>query len=276
VIDLHTHTTASDGRCTPAELVVQASAAGVTVLSVTDHDTVAGCAAAAAACEAAGIEFVTGIEITAVRDEADVHVLGYFIDPASTSLRAFLADQRQQRVERVHRMIEKLAGHGIRLSADQVLQPALDDPSRSVGRPWVARALVAAGYVASSNEAFATWLSRGRPAFVAREGAAPGEVIARIHDAGGLASMAHPGLVKRDDWIPDLAAAGMDALEVYHTDHTAEDTDRYRAMAGRLHLAASGGSDYHADPSHGPAAPGGVSLPRDAYDRLAGLVRFSR
>jgi predicted metal-dependent phosphoesterase TrpH len=273
VIDLHTHTTASDGRCTPAELVVRASAAGVTVLSVTDHDTVAGCAAAAAACEAAGIEFVTGIEITAVREEADVHMLGYFIDPASTSLRAFLADQRQQRVKRVRRMIEKLAGHGIRLSADQVLQPALDDPSRSVGRPWVARALVAAGYVGSSNEAFATWLSRGRPAFVAREGAAPGEVIARIHDAGGLASMAHPGLVKRDDWIPELAAEGMDALEVYHTDHTAEDTDRYRAMAGRLHLASSGGSDYHADPSHGPAGPGGVSLPRDAYDRLVRRVR---
>jgi predicted metal-dependent phosphoesterase TrpH len=271
VIDLHTHTTASDGRCTPAELVARASAAGVAVLSVTDHDTVAACDAVAAACKTAGIEFVTGIEITAVRSEADVHLLGYFLDPRSASLRAFLSEQRQQRVDRIRRIISKLAGHGVSLDADVMLQPALDDPSRSVGRPWVARAMVAAGYVKSTDVAFSAWLSRGRPGFVPREGAGPEDVIARIHDAGGIASMAHPGLLRRDDWIGPLAEAGLDALEAYHIDHGPEDTARYLAVAGRLSLAVSGGSDYHADESHGAAHPGSISLPRDAYE---GLVRL--
>ena len=271
MIDLHTHTTASDGRCTPAELVARASAAGVTVLSVTDHDTVAACDAVAAACDTAGIEFVPGIEITAVRDEADVHVLGYFLDPQSASLRAFLSEQREKRLDRVRRIILKLAGYGLSLDADAILRPALDDPTRSVGRPWVARALVAAGYVQSSNDAFTTWLSRGRPAFVPRDGAAPEGVIKRIHDAGGIASMAHPGLLGRDNWIPPLVEAGLDAIEAYHTDHSPEDTARYLAMAERLTLAVSGGSDYHADESHGAACPGAVSLPRDAYEALVRL-----
>ena len=268
MIDLHTHTTASDGRCTPAELVARASAAGVTVLSVTDHDTVAACEAVAAACAGAGIEFVPGIEITAVRSEADVHVLGYFLDPRSASLRAFLSGQRHQRVDRIRRIIAKLAGHGLHLDADALLQPALDDPSRSVGRPWVARAMVAAGYVASTDVAFSAWLSRGRPGFVPREGAGPEDVIARIHDAGGIASMAHPGLLKRDDWIPPLAEAGLDAIEAYHTDHGPDDTARYLALAAQLTLAVSGGSDYHADESHGAPRPGMTSLPREEFERL--------
>jgi predicted metal-dependent phosphoesterase TrpH len=271
LIDLHTHTTASDGRCTPAELVARAAAAGVTVLSVTDHDTVAGCEAAAEACRAANIEFVTGIEITAVRDQADVHVLGYFIDPQSPALRVFLTEQRQRRFDRVGQMIARLARLGLRLDADAILRPAVDDPSRAVGRPWIARALVAAGYVETTNEAFATWLSRGRPGFVPREGAAPDNVIARIHDAGGLASMAHPGLIGRDNWIPGLAASGLDAIEAYHTDHDADAIARYRAMAHRLTIAVSGGSDYHADESHGAPHPGSVSLPRDDFDRLVRL-----
>ena len=273
MIDLHTHTTASDGRCTPAELVARASAAGVTVLSVTDHDTVAACEAVAAACAGAGIEFVPGIEITAVRSEADVHVLGYFLDPRSASLRAFLSEQRHQRVDRIRRIVARLAGHGLHLDADALLRPALDDPSRSVGRPWVARAMVAAGYVASTDVAFSAWLSRGRPGFVPREGAGPEEVIARIHDAGGIASMAHPGLLKRDDWIPPLAEAGLDAIEAYHTDHGPDDTARYLALAAQLTLAVSGGSDYHADESHGAPRPGMTSLPREEFERLRAVVR---
>ena len=273
MIDLHTHTTASDGRCAPAELVARAAAAGVTVLSVTDHDTVAGCEAAAGACEAADIEFVPGIEITAVRDEADVHVLGYFIDPRSSALRVFLTEQRQRRFDRVGRMIARLARLGLRLDADAILRPAVDDPTRAVGRPWIARALVAAGYVQTTNEAFTSWLSRGRPGFVPREGAAPDNVIARIHDAGGLASMAHPGLIGRDNWIPGLAASGLDAIEAFHTDHDADAIARYRAMAQQLTLAVSGGSDYHGDESHGAAHPGNVSLPRDDFERLVRLKR---
>ena len=268
MIDLHTHTTASDGRCAPDELVARAAAAGVTVLSVTDHDTVEACDAARRACAAAGITFVPGIEITAVRDEVDVHVLGYFLDTQSPGLRVFLAEQRQRRFDRVGRMIAQLEKLGLRLDADSILRPAIEQPGKSIGRPAIARALVAAGYVTTSNEAFARWLSRGRPGFVAREGASPDRVMAQIHDAGGVASLAHPGLLRRDDWIAGFASSGLDAVEAYHTNHDEEATGRYRSLAHRLGLGLSGGSDYHADESHGSADPGSVSLPPDAFDQL--------
>ena len=267
MIDLHTHTTASDGRCPPAELVARAVDAGVTVLSVTDHDTTAACDAAAAACASAGVEFVVGIEITAIRDGADIHVLGYFLDSRAPSLHAFLARQREQRVVRVRMMIERLAAAGIVLDADAILQPGVDDPAKSVGRPWIARALVAAGHVQTTDEAFDTWLARGRPAFVPRAGAPPAEVFARIHEAGGVASLAHPALIRHDEWLDEFARDGLDAIEAYHTDHDADATGRYLAAAERLGLAVSGGSDYHADGAHGGGV-GSVSLPREEYERL--------
>jgi predicted metal-dependent phosphoesterase TrpH len=268
MIDLHTHTTASDGRCSPRELVARARASGVTVLSVTDHDTVAGLAPAAAACDEAGIEFVTGIEITAVRDEADVHLLGYFIDPAAPELAAFLAAQRQQRLDRAGRIIVRLARLGMPLDAEDILRPALEHAGTSIGRPAIARALVAGGYVASTNEAFEVWLARGRPAFVVREGAAPENVIAQIHAAGGIASMAHPGLLGRDLWIGGLVAAGLDAIESYHANHDEAATRRYRAVAAHYGVAVSGGSDFHGDASHGSPNPGSVSLPRAEFEQL--------
>jgi 3',5'-nucleoside bisphosphate phosphatase len=268
MIDLHTHTTASDGRCSPADLVARAAAAGVTVLSVTDHDTVEACEAAGQACAAAGIGFVTGIEITAVRDEVDVHVLGYFLDSRSRDLRVFLAEQRQRRIDRVARMIARLDQLGLRLDSGAILRPAIDQPGTSIGRPAIARALVTAGYVSDTNEAFAQWLSRGRPGFVAREGAPIEQVISQIHGAGGVASLAHPGLLRRDQWIAGLASSGLDAIEAYHTNHDQTLTDHYRALAQRLELGVSGGSDYHADEAHGAAHPGSVSLPADVFDQL--------
>jgi predicted metal-dependent phosphoesterase TrpH len=268
MIDLHTHTTASDGHCTPDELVARARAAGLTVLAVTDHDTVSGCDAAEAACERAGLTFVPGIEITAIRFGGDVHVLGYFIDRRSPGLLGFLAEQRERRIDRVRKMIGQLASHGIRLDADAILQPGLSDTTKAVGRPWIARALVHAGHVATTNEAFDKWLARGRPAFVPRLGAAPGEVVRRIHEAGGIASLAHPGLLAHDDWIPELAAAGLDAIEAYHSEHDTLATATYIAIAKRMKLAISGGSDYHADDSHGAVALGAISLPREHFDEL--------
>ena len=268
MIDLHTHTTASDGRCTPSELVARAVAAGVEVLSVTDHDTVAAWEEASTRCAAAGIELVPGIEITAILDGADVHVLGYFIDAWAPALHAFLAEQRRRRIDRVRQMIDRLGSFGIRLDADAILQPGIDDTSKAVGRPWIARALVAGGHVETANEAFDRWLSRGRPAFVPRLGVRPEEVLARIHEAGGVASLAHPALLARDELIAGFAAAGFDALEAYHSDHDAESTLRYLGLADRLGLAVSGGSDYHGDGSHGTLGPGSVSLPREAYEKL--------
>jgi predicted metal-dependent phosphoesterase TrpH len=268
VIDLHTHTTASDGRCSPAELVARAAAAGVTVLSVTDHDTVDATSAAAEACAAAGITFVPGIEITAILDETDVHVLGYFIDPAAPGLRLFLAEQRRRRVDRIGRIVEQLEKLGMPLDADAILRPVIDQPGKSIGRPAVARALVAGGYVKTSNDAFATLLSRGRPGFVPREGASPAQVFEQIHSACGVASLAHPGLLRHDEWIGGFASSGLDAIEVYHTNHDEELIARYRSIAKRFGLCMSGGSDYHADASHGSPQPGSTALPADAFDQL--------
>jgi hypothetical protein len=273
VIDLHLHTTASDGRCAPAELVSRAAAAGLTTIAVTDHDTVGGCRAAAEACAAKGLLFVPGIEITAIRFGGDVHVLGYFFDVDSPALAAFLAAQRARRLDRVREMIARLNAHGIELDADAILRPGLDDSARAAGRPWIARALVAGGYVASTNEAFEKWLSRGRPAFVPRAGAPPEEVFTRIHDAGGIASLAHPGLLEHDDWIPEFAAAGLDAIEAHHSDHDTLMTATYIAIAKRLRLGISGGSDYHADESHGAARLGIVTLPPEDFDHLRRLDR---
>ena len=250
MIDLHTHTTASDGRFAPPELVARAAAAGVTVLAVTDHDTVAGCAAVAAACQNSAIEHVPGIEITAVRDGIDVHVLGYFIDIASQSLLEFLAEQRRRRIDRLRLMIDALGRLGITLDADALLRPAIDDPGIAAGRPWIAQVLVARGHAADTGEAFDRWLSRGRPAFVPRLGALPDEVIARIHEAGGVASLAHPRLLGHDEWIAGLVSSGLDALEAYHSEHDADTTARYLAMAKSLGTAVSGGSHYHGSGSH--------------------------
>ncbi len=272
MIDLHTHSTASDGRNPPEDVVARAVAAGVTTLALTDHDTVAGCAVAEAACATAGITFIDGIEITAMRAGGDVHVLGYFLDRRSSSLLQFLAEQRHRRIDRIREMVARLAKHGVHLDADAIVQPAIDDPSKAAGRPWIARALITAGVVTDSNQAFERWLTRGRPAYVPREAAAPAEVFDRIHAAGGIASLAHPVLVGHDEWLQEFANDGLDALEAYHSDHGAEDTSRYLQIAARLNLAITGGSDYHGDPAHGPLAPGAVSLPRADFDRL--LSRF--
>jgi predicted metal-dependent phosphoesterase TrpH len=235
---------------------------------VTDHDTVSGCSAVETECRGAGIEFVPGIEITAILDGVDVHVLGYFIDVQSAALLSFLQEQRLLRIQRVREIVARLAADGVELDVEAILKPGLDDSRKTVGRPWVARALVAGGHVATTGEAFERWLIPGRPAFVPRIAASPEEVFGRIHDAGGVASLAHPALLGRDDSIQRFAAAGMDAIEAYHSRHDAAATERYLALAAELGLAVSGGSDYHADDLHGPGGPGSVSLPPDAYERL--------
>ena len=270
MIDLHTHTTASDGRCSPAELVSRASAAGVDVLSVTDHDTTAAATAAAAECAKSGIEFVPGIEITAVVDGVDVHVLGYFIDPAAGGLAAFLSEQRRRRVDRVQQMVERLAALGVVLDADAILRPSLSEQGKAAGRPWIARALVEAGHVANTSEAFEKYLKRGAPAFVSRVGPTPVEVFEQIHRAGGVASLAHPGLLKRDDLIPAFVASGLDAIEAHHSKHSPDDTSRYLELASRHRLAVSGGSDYHGDPSHDAGGPGSTALPQEHFQKLKG------
>jgi 3',5'-nucleoside bisphosphate phosphatase len=187
------------------------------------------------------------------------------------SLRSFLRRQREQRIDRIRLMVQRLAELGIRIDGEAILAAAAKDGETAVGRPWIARALVAAGHVPTVSEAFDRWLGRGRAAFVPRAGASVPHVVACIHEAGGIASLAHPGSLARDEWIPAFGRAGLDALEAYHSDHDPDATAHYLAMAEQLGLAVSGGSDYHGDESHGPASPGAVSLPQVQYDRLVRL-----
>ena len=268
MIDLHLHTTASDGRLTPAALVDHAAAAGIRVIGVTDHDTTAGLREAADAARRAGLRLVDGIEITAIENGRDVHVLGYFIDPASPMLQEFLQAQRNERLRRIQLMAQRLGALGCPVDADALIEEAAQSPGRTVGRPLLADALVAAGYAASRRDAFDRLLAEGRPAFVPRSGATVRAVVDIVRAARGIASLAHPGLTKVDRDIPRFAAEGLTAIEVWHSDHDAEMQARYHALATELGLAMSGGSDYHADESHHAAGLGLVTLPAEAFSAL--------
>jgi 3',5'-nucleoside bisphosphate phosphatase len=271
LIDLHLHTTASDGRLSPAQLVARAKASGLTTIAVTDHDTVAGIAEATEVAAAAGIRVIPGIEVTAVDDERDVHMLGYFFDPGSATLATVLERQRALRVSRVRVMGERLAELGLVIDVESVLLAAAARPGSSVGRPQVARELVRAGYVASVQEAFDKWLATGRPAFINRTGPSPATIVDAIHEAGGIASMAHPGVTRRDELIGPLADHGLDAIEVYHSDHSPEDQHHYQVIAHRRNLLVSGGSDFHGDDSAKGTADQGAAAAR-AKRNILGVV----
>jgi predicted metal-dependent phosphoesterase TrpH len=272
VIDLHLHTTASDGASTPAGLVAEARAAGLSTIAVTDHDTTA---AIEDVTHHAGrdLTVVPGIEITAVENGRDVHVLGYFLDSGSEELQAFLRRQRDDRRRRVVTMIELLRDLGVRVEESAVLPVPGTGGDRALGRPMLARAIVEAGHATDIADAFDKYLGAGRPAFVQRFGTGAADVVSLIARAGGLASLAHPGTTRRDDLIPSLVPAGLAAIEVFHPDHDAATTEQYRQLANRQGLEMTGGSDYH-----GAATPRGrffghIGLPAEAYarfvDRLA-------
>lgn len=268
MIDLHTHTTASDGRSAPHALVHEALAAGIRTLAVTDHDTVAGLAEAQSAAASAGLTLIPGIEITAVHDGRDVHVLGYFLNTGSSELREFLETQRQDRRRRLAEIVNRLNQLGVSIDAGPLLARAEADTGKAIGRPMVAEALVTAGHAVDIADAFEKFLVPGRPAFIERQGASPIDVIGLITRAGGLASLAHPGKTGIDPLVSEFAAAGLSALEVYHPDHDHHTKDRYREMARRYDLLVTGGSDYHGAGSGRAAAFGHVGLPEQDFARL--------
>ncbi len=225
MIDLHLHTTASDGRLSPAELVDRASAAGLTTIAVTDHDTVQAVDEVTRLGAARGIRVVPGTEITAVDDGRDVHMLAYFVDHADDTLGALLATQRERRMTRVREIGARLAAQAVPVDVEALLDEARATPGTSI--------------------AFDRYLGQGRPAFVPRLGPSPFEVVALVHAAGGIVSYAHPGVTRRDHLLRPLADAGLDAIEVHHSDHSPDVRERYRALASTLGLATSGGSDFH-------------------------------
>jgi predicted metal-dependent phosphoesterase TrpH len=267
LVDLHLHTIASDGRSTPTELVELAVAGGVSVIAVTDHDTISACRDVGTAAREGGIEAITGIEITAVEGGRDVHMLGYFIDIEDAALLDFLAGQRRTRLARVERVAQRLGELGMPVDVGPFLT-AVATRGLSIGRPQVADAMIAGGHVSSRREAFDRWLGAGRPAFIEREGPPPERVIDIAHAAGGVISLAHPGRTAlADDRIRQLVEAGLDALEVYHSDHDADTVARYGTLADQLGALRTGGTDFHGDPNS-RLTVGTVTLPADQWERL--------
>ncbi|MFD2333036.1 PHP domain-containing protein [Cohnella sp. GCM10020058] len=257
--DLHTHTTASDGLHKPAENVRMAAEAGLSAIGITDHDTVAGLDEARQAAETYGIEVVPGVEISTAQDGQDIHILGYFSNDRDPVFLSRLASQRRVRDSRNELIVARLNELGVRLTWETVLDAAGRDrgPDETVGRPHIAEALVRIGAVDSLQEAFDRYLAEGKPAYVLPPRIAPAEAIAWIHEAGGAAVVAHPGLYGADDAVEALLREGVaDGIEAYHSDHTAEDERRYAAMAQRYGVIATGGSDFHGERKgrvyHGP------------------------
>ena len=274
MIDLHMHTTASDGTSTPDELVSRVRRAGITTFSVTDHDTMAAVAAADAAAAHEGVTCVPGIEITTVHDGHDVHMLGYFLDADCPALNALLARVRALRLERAAEISARLAAAGVPIDVEALVRTAEAGSARALARPQIARALIAAGHVATVSEAFDRFLSEGCCAYVPHRGPSPAEGIAVILEAGGAASLAHPGTLERDDLVPALVDAGLTAIEVFHSSHDAAAVARYLSLAQAHDLAVSGGSDFHGDGTRRSEHFGVVSLPAVHYEQL--VARASR
>jgi predicted metal-dependent phosphoesterase TrpH len=245
MIDLHSHTSASDGQHAPAEQVALAAAAGVRVLAVTDHDTTAGLEAASTAALSLGVQLVPGIEISAVLNRREVHVLGHFIDPSSPRLIAYVEQLAGERERRMAAMVGKLVQAGVPVRLEQVQALAGDAP---LTRPHLARVLVELRVCTSTKEAFDRFLGDGRAAWVPRFELAAADAIALIHAAGGTATIAHPGSSRLNRLeAGQLAVAGLDGLEVFHSDQPPSQQELFRRWASELGLACTAGSDFHGE-----------------------------
>ena len=264
-IDLHTHSTASDGVLAPAALVAAAARAGVDVLGLTDHDSLDALPEAVAAAREAGIVLVPGVELSAGPvDGHDVHILGYFVDPDDRTLQERLSFFRAARLDRAVRMVTALSEAGIDIALADVLALAQDG---AVGRSHVARALVNGGHAASVDEAFERYLSRGRPFYHAKSATDPAQAVRLLLDAGAVPVLAHPGLSDADALIPALVEAGLAGIEAYHGDHSPQDRARYEHVARSFDLLVTGGSDHHGPGT--PSAPlGSVDVPGHVWSDL--------
>lgn len=269
-IDLHTHTTFSDGDLEPEALVRRALARGIGVLAITDHDSIEGLPAARAAAGGA-LELVPGIEVSTSEGGLDLHILGYYVDPGDRELSLRLLRFREERSERMRRMAERLAALGIPVDLDEVFRIA---GHGVVGRPHLAEALIRAGHVENADDAFRRLLGAGGTAFVPRPAFSAAEAIALIRGAGGLSVLAHPGPGLVDSVVEGLAARGLNGIEVWHPQHGPLAVRRYQALAERLSLIQTGGSDFHGEGRS--ANLGDIPVPERAFlelKRLAGAPR---
>jgi len=262
--DLHLHTCFSDGTFSPEEMVSHGQQHGLSALALTDHDTVEGCVRADLACQAAGIEFIPGTELTAEQEGNELHVLGYLIDIQHPGLLAEIAKFQTVRQNRIREMVVRLNQVRVPLTAEAVFALA---NCRSPGRPHVARALVQAGLCTSLDEAFERFLKKSRPAWVPNFKMSAADAIHLIHQAGGVAVLAHPGLNHADEVIPGMAEAGLDGIECFHTKHSTATAEHYLELADRFHLLVTGGSDCHGL-NKGKPLIGSVKLPYQHVEKL--------
>ena len=242
-IDLHTHSRASDGEFTAADLAARIAAAGVGVWGLCDHDTVAGLPEAGEAARAHGVRLVPGIELSAFLDAKEIHLLGHFIDPAHPSLRSFEDFLAVQRRIRMQQIVEKLARLGVRVEPADIEKHS---GGKTIGRPHVAKAIVAAGGAATVKEAFDRFIGEGRPAYVQRYRLEAEDAVRLVRGAGGTTTVAHPGVSKLERHeLVRLRAAGIDGLEVHHADHVPSLREKFMRIAEELDLVPTAGSDYH-------------------------------
>jgi hypothetical protein len=243
-IDLHMHSSASDGSYPPARVVAIAGANGVDVISLTDHDTLEGLPEAQACADEAGIRLIPGVELSVTEEGADVHLLAYGFDPSDAKLRAAVLRYREGRRERARKILARLKGLGIRIPLEEVEEIAA---GAALGRPHVAEALLRGGFVETFDEAFQRYLGHHAPAYVPKQVVSMEQAAGIVRDAGGVLILAHPGTLNRDHFIPGWARRGLDGIEVWHSKHDESDIRRYQGYAQLHGLLMTGGSDYHGE-----------------------------
>ncbi len=280
MIDLHSHTYFSDGTFSPAELLAEAAAAGLTALAITDHDTMQGYEVAVGGEIPPGLEVICGVELSTKFHGVTVHLLGYFpVEPPAPEFQSWLSGLLETRRDRNRRLVERLQGLGIEITLSEV-----EAKGRSLtGRPHFARVLMEKGYVKDLQQAFDEYLDESAKAFVFREEVPIAEAIERVILAGGVPSLAHPVRVAKNnwstlaEWIGELARMGLRAVEVYHSDHSPEDVCYYKELAIRYGLGVTGGSDFHGANkpkiSLGRGVNGNVQVPDQVLLDLRALVR---
>lgn len=272
MIDLHVHSTASDGACAPADVVARAAAAGLTVIALTDHDTLAGIDEAAAAGRLLGVRVIPGCEFSVRAGWGEMHLLAYFLPADDRSVSGFLQDQRDKRVTRATRMVSALGRLGLELTFDEVLTEA---GAGAVGRPHVARALVRRGHVEDVPDAFRRYIGWRRPAFVPKDLPAVEEVTGLVRDAGGVTSAAHLGDRATRRSLARLHRQGVDAVEVRHPLHDPVRAAQIEQLAAGAGMLCSGGTDWHGEPAGLPnrAPLGSIVVPETWLEGLEGLHR---
>jgi predicted metal-dependent phosphoesterase TrpH len=272
-VDLHVHTSYSDGSFSPAEVVRRAVHVGLSAIAITDHDGVDGNAEAYAEGALNGLEVIPGVEISCNFTPKNVHVIGLFIDPTEERLVATLEEVREYRRLRNPKILEKLAELGMSIAVEEVAAKAR---GRTIGRPHIAEVMVEKGYVADFQEAFEKYLAHNKPAYVHRRRVTAEEGIDLIHGAGGLAFLGHPGVYAlpariTENIIYKLARAGLDGAEVYYSDHLPTDTAILNRIVDEYDLLASGGTDFHGDAKPGielGVGRGDLKVPYDLVARM--------